>query len=141
MAEYRDRDADFTRRGARVVALSVDLSERSEPLRNALRLPFPLLCDPQRRVVERWGLLNQKEHGGIAYPAVFVIDRDRTVRYRSLDRTAARVHADDVLAFLVSGDTRPAEGHPRRARVLPNPRDWFLAITNALGRGVRTPRG
>jgi alkyl hydroperoxide reductase subunit AhpC len=62
---------------------------RAEAMRAQLKLPFPILCEPQREVITAWGLLNSAERGGIGYPAVFIIDGSRTVRYRSLDRTAA----------------------------------------------------
>ena len=120
--------------GAEVVALAVDDPARSEPLRREMRLPFPILCDTRREVVRAWGLYNPKEHGGIAYPAVFVIDRDRIVRWRSLDRTATRVRTDAVLRFLEEGHVPP----PRRV-VLPRLRDFVRALRNWITRGGTTP--
>lgn len=121
-----------------VIALSVDPPERSTWVRDHLQLPFLLLCDPNREVVEAWGLLNTREHGGIAFPAVFVIDRDRTVRYRSLDRTASRVNAEAVVAFLRSGV--PAVGVPARTVIWPGFVLFFQAIFSGLLRGFQSPR-
>jgi len=122
--------------GAGVVALAVDDPARSEPLRREMRLPFPILCDTRREVVRAWGLFNPAEHGGIAYPAVFVVDPDRVVRWRSLDRTAARVSTGAVLRFLLEGRPPPA---PRR--VIPRPGDFVRALRNWIGRGGTTPTG
>ena len=69
MAEYRDRYEELRRLGVEVAALSVDPPGASERLRSELRLPFPILCDPERRVIACWGLLNSREHGGVAYIA------------------------------------------------------------------------
>jgi peroxiredoxin len=135
LAEYRDRLPEIEAADASVVALSVDGPERSEAVRRRLSLPFSILCDTSRRVLERWHLLNRGEKGGIAYPAVFVVDRDRRIRYRSLDRTAQRVSTGDVLRFLRGA---PAEAEPRRRVVLPRLREWRVAIGNALRGGIRS---
>jgi len=120
--------------GADVAALSVDSPERSQAVRDQLRLPFPILSDAARRVVRAWDLYNAKEQGGIAIPAVFVIGTDRRVRYCSVDRTATRVATDGVLGFL-RGDAAPAA----RTRVRAGPREFARAIGNMIRRGVKTP--
>ncbi|PSM31347.1 hypothetical protein BVG81_005870 [Haliangium sp. UPWRP_2] len=137
MAEYRDRD--FTALGVQLVALSVDDPTRAEAMRAQLKLPFPVLCDCERKVITEWGLLNAKEKGGIAYPAVFVLDRDRTVRFLSQDRTAARVSPDALLAFLQSGMPRMAAA-PKQETILPGLSTFFSAFKNALAHGVRVPK-
>ena len=120
--------------GADVAALSVDSTERSAALREQLLLPFPILSDSTRRVVREWGLYNPKEMGGIAVPAVFVIDPDRRVRYLSIDSTTRRVSAADVLGFL-RGSAQP----PSRSAVRAGLRDFARALANAIRRGARTP--
>lgn len=60
-----------------MVAVSVDAPETSEALRVQLSLPFRILCDTERRVVRDWDLYDARERGGIAKPAVFVIDPNR----------------------------------------------------------------
>jgi hypothetical protein len=137
LADYRDSWAELHALGARLVAVSVDEPVRSAALRQTLGLPFSLLCDPQREVVQRWGLLNAHEKGGIAYPAVFVLDRERVVRFRSLDRLASRVSSAGVLAFL-RGEL-PA-GAPRRSPVLPGLLALWQSLLNLLRFGVRSPR-
>jgi peroxiredoxin len=139
LAEYRDAFAEITARDAGVVAISVDAPDRSAALRTSLRLPFPLLCDTDRRVIEAWSLYNRAEMGGIAYPAVFVIDPDLTIRYRSLDRTRSRVSTADVVAFL-RGDASSA-GAPRRVPLRPGLAGFALALRNMVRGGIRSPRG
>jgi peroxiredoxin len=140
LAGYSDHFAELTALGLGLVALSVDEIERSRALTEQLALPFPLLCDPGREVVEAYGLLNEKEQGGIAYPATFVLDRARTVRFRSLDRTAKRVNLEGLLAFLRAGITSSAPDTPARSGVVPRARDWLRILGNALRYGVRSPR-
>ena len=144
MAEFRDRFAELTSLGAGLAALSVDTPERSRALAAQLRLAFPLLCDPAREVVLAWGLLNREEKGGIAYPATFVLDRERVVRFRSLDRTASRVDLGGLFEFLRGGlrggiGAAPATP-PRRAPIVPGLGDIARVARNALRFGIRSPR-
>lgn len=137
MAEYRDRD--FTALGVQVVALSVDEPVRAEAMRAQLKLPFPVLCDCDRKVITEWGLLNAKEKGGIAYPAVFVLDRDRTVRFLSQDRTAARVSPEALITFLKNGMPRQTEP-PKQEKIRPGFGVFLSAFKNALAHGIRVPK-
>jgi peroxiredoxin len=47
--------------GATVVTVSVDAANTSEALRIQLSLPFPILCETQRRVVRDWDIFNARE--------------------------------------------------------------------------------
>ncbi|AKF05142.1 peroxiredoxin family protein [Sandaracinus amylolyticus] len=136
LGQYRERWGELDALGFGLVAISVDEPQRSSALAAQLELPFRLLCDARREVVSAYGILNAGEKGGIAYPATFVLDRDRTVRFRSLDRTASRADLDVVLAFL-RGEAVPDA--PARAGLLPSLGDWTRTFGNALRFGLRSP--
>ena len=72
--------------------------------------------------------------GGLAVPAVFVIDPDRQVRFRSIDSTVRRVSAADVLGFL-----RGSSRAPSRSALRPGLRDFARSLANTIRRGARTP--
>lgn len=125
MAEYRDLHPEIRAAGATVAAVSVDPEERSEALRRALDLAFPILSDIQRRVVQEWDLYNPRERGGIAKPATFVVERDRRIAYATVDSVATRVPAREILSVL----RRTAEQRTLRRKVyLPRFADWFRAL-------------
>ena len=141
MAEYRALAADFRSAGAPLAGISADRPAESETLRRELDLPFPLLCDPERTVITAWGLLNPEEMGGIAIPAVIVVDRELRVRLRRRDRTEARVPPAAVLAFIRAGMPDDA-GDVRRRFVAPRVREWPGALRNGLRRrALRRHRG
>ena len=119
----------------------MDTPERSAALAQQLDLPFPLLCDPAREIVRAYGVFNEKEKGGIAYPATFVLDRERAVRFRSLDRTASRVNLDGLFDYLRRGLDAQAPVTPERKRLLPHLADFGRVTRNALRFGVRSPKG
>lgn len=137
MADYREHYGEIRATGASVAAISVDPPEKSETVRQELRLAFPILCDTERRVVQQWDIYNAREKGGIAKPAVFVIDRNRGVRYRSVDSTSVRVPASEIVRILqAKGETLSA----RRRLYFPRLADFIRAIRNATRFGVRSPR-
>ena len=100
MADYREHYDEIRKAGAGVLAISVDPPNRSEALRQHLSLPFPILCDTERRVVQDWDIYNAREKGGIAKPAIFLIDADRRVRYSEVDTVSKRVPASEIVRLL-----------------------------------------
>jgi len=134
LTQLRDRFAELDALGYGLAALSVDTPPRACGLAAQLELGFALLCDPQRVVIEQWGLLNRVEKGGIAYPATFVVDRDRMVRFRSLDRTASRVDLDGLFAFLRAGVGSAALPEPVRSFSAPRIGDLVNATINTVWR-------
>jgi peroxiredoxin len=129
LAEYRDLYSSFRAAGANVVAISVDAPQNSEALRQDLHLPFPLLSDPQRRVVRQWDICNARERGGIAKPAVFILSPDRIVRFASVDQVASRVPAAEILRRSSEPHSDPGA---HRKKLIPGPKTFFRAISNNI---------
>ena len=140
LADYRDRAAGFRDAGFDLAALSVDEPARSEAVRRQYELPFPILCDTRREVIEAWGIINQKEKGGIAVPSVFVLDRERRVLFGSVDGEFNRVSAAALLDSLRSRTAAANPLAPRRRFLFATLGDWWRAIRGALRFGLRSPR-
>ncbi len=137
MAEYREHYEAICAARASLVAVSVDAPEKSEAVRQQLQLPFPILSDVGRRVVQEWGIYNPREKGGIAKPAVLILAADGTVGFGSVDEVIVRVPAADIVRMLQEhDDTKPA----RRKRLIPSPATFFHAVRNSLRLGVRQPK-
>ena len=129
MTEYRDIYPRITEAGANLFAIAVDPPAASESVRQQLKLPYPILCDTEKRVIREWGIFNEKERGGIAMPAVFVIDTERRIRYRSVDTTTSRVPALAVVSFLAGGmQSVPVE--PVRKTIVPGAVSFGRAFWN-----------
>ena len=73
--------------GATVLGLSVESHRAHAAFAESLQLPFPLLSDLNREVVQAYGVMytpdNRHREGfyGIAKRSVFVLDREGVVRY------------------------------------------------------------
>jgi len=139
LADYSEHLEDFRAAGAELVAISVDDAARAEPCRQELGVKFPLLCDTSREVVKKYGLLNTEEKGGIAFPASFVIDRDRVVRFRALEDVASRISVDQLIGLVRElGRGVEPQTKPRKRGVFPGLM-FLRASMNALRHGVRSP--
>jgi peroxiredoxin len=136
LADYREHDAAIHSAGASLVAISVDNGEKSQAVRDELHLNFPILCDTHRRVVREWGVYNAREKGGIAKPAVFILDPGRVVRFVSVDEVASRIPASEIARLLSVRDGVPA---PHRRALIPRPGNFFRAVSNSIHFGVREP--
>lgn len=109
----------------------MDAPDKSEALRVELSLPFPILCDVEHRVVREWGIYNSGEKGGIAKPAVFIIDPSRVVRFAAVDTVVRRVPAAGIVSLLRTS----VESRSVRRRVhVPLFSEWNHAIRNIIRR-------
>ena len=61
-----------------------------------LLLPFPVLSDPEGRVIKEWGVWTDGD-GGIAQPAIFVVRSDRSIGWTYVGHDFADRPADDEL--------------------------------------------
>lgn len=137
MTEYQRHYGRIRAAGAELAALSVDGPEKSQAVCEQLGLSFSILCDTERTVVRQWGVYNAREKGGIAKPAVFILDSGRVVRYVSVDEVASRVPASEIVRVLAEGNR--ISPMTRRA-LIPRAGNFFGAIRNSIRFGVREPK-
>jgi len=79
-----------------MAAIVVDPVENNRAMVEKLVLPFPILSDPESRVISEWGLLNERE-GNIAKPAILGIRRDSSIGYTYIGTDFADRPSDDEL--------------------------------------------
>ena len=121
---YGLRAADFSQRGARLVAVSPQTPDNSLTMAEKHSLEFPVLSDEGGEVIGTYGLkydvasrevyetagvdlakFNGKGGWILPAPAVFVIDREGTVRFVSVNGDyTQRAEPDEALAALDSLD-------------------------------------
>ena len=61
------------------MGISVDPPEHNAPMREKLRLPFPLLSDARGELAKSYGIWNDGE--GVAVPSIIVLSRSGEIRY------------------------------------------------------------
>lgn len=83
--------AAIRQRGAHVAAITIDPPELSQALAAVQKLDFPLLSDPESKVIDAYGVRNDQPdvHPGVSNPATFVIDRQGVVRFAKVSHDPA----------------------------------------------------
>jgi peroxiredoxin len=97
------------RERAEILVVSVDHHDKAIFLRNKLKdqpgFDFPLLADPDHRVIDRYGLLNEQSKRGRRRPATYVIDGKGVVSWKFLEVDyKTRPSNEDVLAQVKKAD-------------------------------------
>jgi len=95
LASYARNWDRFETERVKLAGISVDPVENNRAMVEKLLLPFPLLSDPDGRVIKAWGVWNEGE--SIAKPAIFAIRRDGSLASRYVGRDFADRPTDDEL--------------------------------------------
>jgi peroxiredoxin len=104
LRSFERRLPEFTARGVRIAAVSVDSPEESRKLCISQGYTFPLLSDPDAVTIRAYGILHPHGSGNggdIARPAEFLVDRDGTIRWENLaENLLARLRPETVLGAI-----------------------------------------
>ncbi len=101
----QSRIADFRSTDAKIFAICTDPVEKNAEVVDQLQLDYAILSDPELIAIDRFDLRhedgNPMKGKDIARPAVFVLDRNGVVRWRSLtDNYRVRVRPETILEQL-----------------------------------------
>jgi len=100
---FRDQFAEFKKRGAVVLGVSIDPVKSHDKFVEKFRLPFTLLADEDHRIVEAYGVWGQKSFMGRKYlgthRVTFLIGPDGTIK-KIWPLVKPEEHAAEVLAAL-----------------------------------------
>jgi thioredoxin-dependent peroxiredoxin len=94
---FRDEWQQLKASGAQVLGVSIDSVESHAAFKKEHRLPFPLLSDPDGRVLQQYGVPRSPK--GYASRTTFIIDAQGVIR-RIFPEVDPAVHVKDVLATL-----------------------------------------
>jgi peroxiredoxin Q/BCP len=100
---FRDHFAAFKKQGAVVLGVSVDPVKAHDKFVEKYKLPFPLLADVDKKIVEAYGVWGQKVFMGRKYLGVhrvtFLIGPDGKIK-KIWPKVKPEDHAEEVLAAL-----------------------------------------
>jgi peroxiredoxin len=105
LRSFQQRLSEFDARGVRVVGISVDPPEINQRQSKKRGYTFPLLSDPNAKIIRRYDVLHLgagPKGADIARPAEFLIDSNgRVVRWVNLtENIAVRARPEQVLEAL-----------------------------------------
>jgi peroxiredoxin Q/BCP len=101
----RDAFPRFDGLHAHVLGVSADTAESHAKFALKYTLPFPLLADTEKKVIETYGVWGEKKMMGKAYMGIrrtsFLIDPEGIVK-KVYEGVKPEVHAEEVLADLAA---------------------------------------
>ena len=104
---FRDQFAAFQRQGAIILGVSTDSAKSHDRFVGKLTLPFPLLADEDKKIVETYGVWGQKSFLGRKYMGIhrvtFLIGPEGRIRKIWL-KVKPNTHATEVLEALSAPD-------------------------------------
>lgn len=100
---FRDHFAAFKKKGAVVLGVSIDPVKSHDKFVEKFKLPFTLLADEDKQIVEAYGVWGQKSFMGRKYMGIhrvtFLIGPDGRIR-KIWPKVKPEEHAAEVLAAL-----------------------------------------
>ena len=104
MRSFQKRLPEFEARGIGVVGVSVDPPDVNQRHSQKLGYTFPLLSDPNAKIIRRYDVLHPgagPKSADISRPAEFLLDSNGIVRWVNLtDNIAVRARPDQVFEAL-----------------------------------------
>jgi peroxiredoxin Q/BCP len=97
---FRDADDIFAKKGIKVLGVSIDDEKSHKKFISKYQLPFDLLADTDKEIVEKYGVWGEKSMYGRKYMGThrktFLIDEQGKI-VKIFDKVKVAEHADEVL--------------------------------------------
>lgn len=103
---FRDSFSLFTKKGIKVLGVSIDDEKSHQKFIEKYNLPFDLLADTEKKIVEKYGVWGEKSMYGKKYMGTlrktFLIDENGKI-VKIFDKVNVSEHADEVLKAFEEG--------------------------------------
>lgn len=96
----RDNWNSFQKKGYAIIGVSADNKKRQQNFKEKYKLPFPLLADEDRSVINAFGVWGPKKFMGKEYDGIhrttFIIDENGKIE-EVIDKVNTKEHATQIL--------------------------------------------
>ncbi|MBQ0735399.1 thioredoxin-dependent thiol peroxidase [Aquimarina celericrescens] len=96
----KDNYHTFQAKGYEIIGVSADSAKRQQNFKNKFELPYPLLADEDKKVIEAFGVWGPKKFMGKEYDGIhrttFVIDEKGTIS-EVISKVKTKDHAAQIL--------------------------------------------
>lgn len=97
---FRDNWEKFQKEGYEILGVSADSPKRQQNFKNKYELPFPLLADEDKEVINAFGVWGPKKFMGKSYEGIhrttFIIDENGLLE-NVIGKVKTKEHADQIL--------------------------------------------
>ena len=99
----RDAYSELTGRGLTIAGISPDSEKSHKNFISKYDLPFPLIPDPEKKILNDYGVWGEKKMYGKSYMGVlrttFIIDEEGKIE-KIIDKVRTKDHATQILEIL-----------------------------------------
>ena len=99
---FRDANDVYAEKGIKVLGVSTDDEKSHQKFISKFDLPFDLLADTDKKIVEKYGVWGEKNMYGRKYMGIhrttFVIDEEGTIK-KIILRPKNKAHAEEIVAL------------------------------------------
>ncbi|MBW2960679.1 thioredoxin-dependent thiol peroxidase [Mesonia aestuariivivens] len=96
----RDNWESFQEKGYEILGVSADSAKRQTNFKNKHELPFPLLADEEKEVINAFGVWGPKKFMGKEYEGIhrttFIIDEEGKIE-EVIGKVKTKAHAEQIL--------------------------------------------
>lgn len=96
----RDNWQTFREKGYEILGVSADSHKRQQNFKEKYKLPFPLLADESKEVINAFGVWGPKKFMGKEYDGInrttFIIDEEGNIE-EVIEKVKTKEHADQIL--------------------------------------------
>ena len=100
VCNLRDNYGTLLKAGYKLLGVSADTKKKHQSFINKFDLPFPLLADPEQKIIKAYGVWGRKKFMGREYDGIlrttFVIEEGKIKKV--IDRVKTSDHASQILA-------------------------------------------
>lgn len=100
---FRDRFEEFKRRNVEILGVSVDDEKKHKKFAEKYKLPFRLLVDTEKKIVQDYGAWGEKSLYGKKYMGTnrvtYLIDENGNIEY-VFPKVKPETHAEELLKLL-----------------------------------------
>lgn len=83
--------------GAELIAVSVDDQTYAWSMGQTTGAKFNILSDSEKKTIISYGILNPTEHGGIAHPSIFIVDKTGNIRFLYVGKDPTDRPSDETI--------------------------------------------
>ena len=102
---FRDDYSQYKKKGIVILGVSTDDQTSHQKFTKKYSLPFPLLCDTDKKVVNLYGVYGEKSMYGRKYMGInrftFLIDKEGRIQH-IFNKVSVDDHSKEILAILKS---------------------------------------
>lgn len=99
----RDNYSALKKKGFEILGVSADSSAKHKKFINKYELPFPLLADNEKDIINKYGVWGEKKFMGRVYDGIlrttFVIDKEGVILHK-IDKVKTKTHSEQIIELI-----------------------------------------